>query len=311
MKKCTKKTLLATTAVVSLCFTGLGDYSVIFAETNGNTNYIKDIYSTKAFVNNSFTQSLGPTALEDVQVTESVPRFVGSTFSHNYTNEDFTDVTEEKTFTTVDSVTTSKTWEWNIQNTIEVSAGVEINTGFGKITGGVKEAFSAGVKNNINNTEFHSDTYTITQKSKSIPLKPHQSKRLDTALLTTKMAGTLVHTNELTGKKTFTIITDNAETIKLENVSVYELFKKLEALGDMLINIKPESDVMYWNLSTSELRNSVIINDEKQKVYMKADTTTFTADLGSTQTITSLYDITEGSNHLLEFSRPQIAKISK
>lgn len=310
MKKFTKKTLLTTTRF-SLCFTGLGNYSVIFAETYGNTNYIKDIYSTKAFVNNSFTQSLGPTALEDVQVTESVPRFVGSTFSHNYTNEDFTDVTEEKTFTTVDSVTTSKTWEWNIQNTIEVSAGVEINTGFGKITGGVKEAFSAGAKNNINNTEFHSDTYTITQKSKSIPLKPHQSKRLDTALLTTKMAGTLVHTNELTGKKTFTIITDNAETIKLENVSVYELFKKLEALGDMIINIKPESDVMYWDLSTNELRDSVIINDEKQKVYMKTDTTTFTADLGSTQTITSLYDITEGSNHLLEFSRPQIAKISK
>lgn len=304
---------MTTTAALSLCFTGLGTSSITLAATNEviNTTYIKDINSTKAFINNSFAQNLGPTALEDIQVTESVPRFVGSTFSHNYTNEDFTDVTEEKTYTTVDSVTTSNTWEWNIQNTIEVSAGIEVTAGFGKVTGGMKEAFSAGVKNTINKTEFHSDTYTITQKSKSIPLKPHQSKRLDTALLTTKMTGTLVHTNELQGNKIFTIINGDAETIRLENVSTYELFKKIESLGDTTINIKPESDIMYWNLSTRELRDSVIINNEKKKVYVKADTTTFTADLGSTQTTTSLYDITEGSNHLLESSRPQVIKIYK
>lgn len=314
MNKKYLKKIIASTAALSISSTGLGGPVAVFAAENTPVQSIQSKVETSfkdKFFSNVFTKSIGPTAIEDLQITEKSPRFVGSVISNNYTNEAFTDITPEKSYKTVDSVTTSTTWEWSLENTIEVSAGVEVTMGFGKITGGVKEAFKAGVKNTKNKTVFHSDEYTITEKSRSIPLSPHQSKRLDTMLLTTKMSGTILHTDELTGNNTYTIITDNAETIKLENVSTYELFKKIESLGDMTINILPASDIMYWYLNTHELRDSVIINDEKRKVYLKEEATTFTADLGSTQTISSLFDITNGDDTLLEKSKEQTTKISK
>ncbi|PGS77368.1 hypothetical protein COC69_20385 [Bacillus cereus] len=306
-KKYLKKTMIISTMTLSMSLTGLSCSSSVFAAEN-NLTPIQSVqnkqnnegnYFKERFFNNAFAKSIGPTSIENIQITEKVPRFVGSVISNNYTNEAFTDVTPEKSYKTVDSVTTSTTWEWNLENTIEVSGGVEVNVGFGKITGGVKESFKAGIKNTKNKTEFHSDEYTVTEKSRSIPLNPHQSKRLDTMLLTTKMNGTLSHTDELTGKNTFTIITDQAEKIQLKDVSAYELFKKLESLGDMNVNILPGSDIMCWGLNTKELRDAVIINDEKKNVYLKKETTTFTADLGSTQTISSLYDITDGGSKFL------------